>query len=136
VWFAHASGLSILTQGALAADVRDQTWLNCDSTNSKLPAGEVMALTISSDGRAVWALTSNGLARIEASAAGNKSSCANWDWRVWPADRNQRGFWEGTGGFRIAVDDDRQRSRTTVWLVKRCDVNCADRVLKLVLPAE
>jgi len=136
LWFAHALGLSILTQGALAADVRDQTWLNCDSTNSKLPAGEVMALTISSDGRAVWALTSNGLARIEASAAGNNSSCANWDWRVWPADRNQRGFWEGTGGFRIAVDDDRQRSRTTVWLVKRCDLNCADRVLKLVLPAE
>lgn len=136
VWFAHALGLSILTQGALAADVRDQTWLNCDSTNSKLPTGEVMALTVSGDGRIVWALTSNGLARIEGAAAGNNSSCKNWDWRVWPADRNQRGFWEGTGGFRIAVDDDRQHGRTTVWLVKRCDVNCADRVLKLTLPAE
>lgn len=136
VWFAHASGLSILTQGALAADVRDQIWLNCDSTNSSLPAGEVMALTVSGDGRIVWALTTNGLARIQAAAAGSAPSCKNWDWRVWPADRNQRGFWEGAAGFRIAVDDDRQRSRTTVWLVRRCDVNCADRVLRLTLPAE
>ena len=113
-------------------------WVNCDSDNSELPAGEVGALAISHDGSYVWALTTGGLARIEVSpisadATAVASQCAEWRWETWPADQSQKGFWENDSGLRLAVDEDPLRQSTTVLLVKRCIEPCADRILKMVL---
>lgn len=123
LWIASNHGLTVLT-GDLTGDVNDFGSLTCKSPPLQNEA--VGALAGGNQGRAVWLVTSVGVARLEVEQT-PAPDCKNWNWITTPEQTGIKDFLSASG-IRMAVDD--AADHDTVWLVN----GNSNRVYTLTYP--